>query len=558
MSQFLNPYHFIPLVNDCSPGAVALAQGEKNNRALKDAPPHLTLDRYLDKTSYGKDHPEMDVFSGKISCEIEPMGLFAIGGEHIQPRDTILAKIIKLYKENNQWAIPASSMRGVISSLVEAASNSAMRVLADKPLSLSQGISVPKKQFGTTYDYFRYNFPHAIPLTAGEPRNFLTIAELMFGFIEKVPDSLEKKSKPEKALSLASRIFFTTAKQVNAPTECSEAMLQIMAAPKLPSPSMYFHRSDMTPYDRFSLHPQDHLPQGRKMYLHRKNWEKADSITADDKKNTNQKSRVSPLKGGEFAFEVRFTNLSRLELALLCFALRPSDSFHHQIGMGKPLGLGKMKILPLAIHFLAHDRYRCWDQPPAPPQRHTVASLAAEYREMVEKDFPALSPILDCIDLLGDPSKIDLPVHYPQVLMRNDKELERGTAAFEDKLFKWFMDNNARQNLVPLTASNPPAFSPLSRKPPDAHAVVRPIIPAAPNPDDMSGGAYEFEVADINRNTGKIKFRYTWQGEELSGALQNPADLTTLRQRGIKVGDIVLLQVLRYNKPSFQLKLTNP
>ena len=72
--------------------------------------------------------------------------------------------------------------------------------------------------------------------------------------------------------------------------------------------------------------------------------------TADEEKNKNQKNRIKPLrKELEFMFYIDFNNLNKWELGLLCYAVRPMEGFRHKIGMGKPLGLGTVRIDPVEL-----------------------------------------------------------------------------------------------------------------------------------------------------------------------------------------------------------------
>ena len=42
-----------------------------------------------------------------------------------------------------------------------------------------------------------------------------------------------------------------------------------------------------------------------------------------------------------FIFRIRFDNLSRRELSLLLYSLRPAELFRHKLGMGKSIGLAR-------------------------------------------------------------------------------------------------------------------------------------------------------------------------------------------------------------------------
>jgi CRISPR/Cas system CSM-associated protein Csm3 (group 7 of RAMP superfamily) len=64
-------------------------------------------------------------------------------------------------------------------------------------------------------------------------------------------------------------------------------------------------------------------------------------------KYETQHTLLKPInKGAVFRGRIRFENLSKVELGALLFALDLPDGLAHKLGMGKPLGLGSVKITP--------------------------------------------------------------------------------------------------------------------------------------------------------------------------------------------------------------------
>jgi CRISPR-associated protein (TIGR03986 family) len=109
--------------------------------------------------------------------------------------------------------------------------------------------------------------------------------------------------------------------------------------------------------------------RGNKLYWHKsgKNWANKDQ-TIFNKKTDN---KINPVKTGTtFAGRIRFENLSRVELGALLFALDLPEAYCHKLGMGKPLGLGSVKITP---KLFISDRTK----------RYT--SLFAEWETMIAK-----------------------------------------------------------------------------------------------------------------------------------------------------------------------------
>ena len=111
-----HPYHFIPLHPNTHPAAVDMAAFEKGEV------PHLTHDRYISESRGQR------CFSGRLVCALETVSPLVIGGEHDDRQQPVIVKPFLL--PDGQPAIPASSLRGLISSIAEAASNSALRVLS--------------------------------------------------------------------------------------------------------------------------------------------------------------------------------------------------------------------------------------------------------------------------------------------------------------------------------------------------------------------------------------------------------------------------------------------
>jgi len=65
----------------------------------------------------------------------------------------------------------------------------------------------------------------------------------------------------------------------------------------------------------------------------------------------SQHTLIKPLNSGvKFGFRVYFDNLSKVGLGALCWALQPrgdqNKKYCHKLGMGKPLGLGSVKLTP--------------------------------------------------------------------------------------------------------------------------------------------------------------------------------------------------------------------
>jgi len=344
-----------------------------------------------------------------------------------------------------------------------------------------------RKAGGNSYDYFRKMSPESCEFLPFNPeRKVITIAEQLFGFVEQ-----QDKEKQEGALSFASRIKFSfgiLSKDEKEPYLLCEVPLKILDSPKPPCSSFYFKPKNITAQASIAkkaLNPCKHIPQGRKFYLHRYEGNNASAEpwkTEHEGEHPKQESHVKPLRPKlNFYFHIDFDNLSRKELSLLCYALSPSDDYRHKIGMGKPIGLGKIQMIPEGLFiidrikrysedidiFSASRYHKSWFKEGASDKWLEVyeeeKKLAALEHiispEELRNEFAcSMDPdIRKAIELIGDPKSIQYQVHTPQ-LAGKDKDTEVNT-------YEWFGENEKRgkQGLKPLNACST-KIEPLDRE----------------------------------------------------------------------------------------------
>jgi CRISPR/Cas system CSM-associated protein Csm3 (group 7 of RAMP superfamily) len=417
-------------------------------------------------------------------CRLVVEELLAVGGEQaegskspLRPRQVALAAI------DTQPIIPASSLRGLLSSLAEAASNSTLRVLENQPINISTGYdpksrSVGRNLLGSVHEWFQKENLELVPLRQGDGRHCLTLAEQLFGLVE-FPGNQPGTGELPPVLALASRVRLSMARpwpadkvrQLEKP-----GVTKILDSPKPKSPVLYL--KDTHEKGRYitkaSINQRNARVQGRKFFLHRGKLEDEDWKTlvkhsqAEPDKRLHQKASVAPLtRGTTFWFHLDFQNLSTLELELLCYVLRPAQSFRHKLGMGKPLGLGKVGIEPVGIFFIDRIKryhedavdpdskryHRVWrDSTLSPelwPDTYKLEREAANtasvtpsptdfskaYRDRITQCFPNLVHVLNAIELLSNPDAVKYPVHYPQIA-------EAEGPATENEQFKWWQEND--------------------------------------------------------------------------------------------------------------------
>jgi CRISPR-associated protein (TIGR03986 family) len=326
----------------------------------------------------------------------------------------------------------------------------------------------------STYSFFEKIDSNLLPFNPG--RTLITIAEQVFGFVET-----SKETSTSSSRALAGRVYFSHAllerlaeskdldghtRESVEPAYLDAVTLKILASPKPPSPALYFKKAAMAPgyITKRELKPGSHYPQGRKFYLHHRDkeinsvgkepWRSHHIDSKDKKSRLQQKVKITPVKtGAVFYFHVDFDNLSKHEIGLLVYALKPKDDFRHKIGMGKSLGLGRVNIEPVGFFGInRRKRYTAdalfaprysegWqaageDQhvwPAAYAREKLVATNAVQLSELRDMFARDMNPdIRTALELVGNPAALSAPVHTPLV--------EGGDP--EDETFQWFVAND--------------------------------------------------------------------------------------------------------------------
>lgn len=356
----------------------------------------------------------------------------------------------------------------------------------DPQVSVLSFSSIWRDSHGSLYDYVPES---AWPLH--EKRDALSPAEVMFGVVEVLRNGTADREQDVVALKGRVRCSPAVCAQgdeafmMGAPGE----RLKILASPKPPSPALYFRPAGQ---DRFvskaQLCPNRHRARGRKMYLHpaaeplgetaldrARSHVPAQVENGEQKpdKADNQRNRVRPIKPDvSFAFHVDFDDLPGEALDLLLFACRPTPHFRHRIGMGKALGLGRVRIDVTRVDLVDRlRRYKDDDDPftgsryhrtwPAQPGADTTDPDAAKAAangvdrpvvpgEAGDDDLdPAraaarvvgqMHPTVRAHLLgIGEPRHIgDRPVHAPltgdqqQAFLHNSPDAEKDT-------YRWFV-----------------------------------------------------------------------------------------------------------------------
>jgi len=349
-----------------------------------------------------------------------------------------------------------------------------------------------REDAGWAYEYFQALHPELLPFRPGQ-RTTVTPAEQMFGFVPEAvrrgdaprqPAQEEERKNLEASATirgLASRLRFSHGIYWNAmseekrqPIEKDEAgqfikvPLKILGSPKAPCPNMYFRKrtiergqSGYVAKTKENFNPEEAIPQGRKFYLnHPVGDEPWRTHQAPGEERRDLKLQVSPIRPKvSFVFHVDFENLTEAELAWLCYAVHPSDNFLHKLGLGKPLGLGSVRIDPVGLFQVNRRKRYAEDDLFATSRYHEIAWWGQPYERMLlpkiygrEKQgdasgttcndlVPRANPsgeIARALEILGAVPSGAVPVHYPAVSEDNSPH------GPENDHFEWFVANADR------------------------------------------------------------------------------------------------------------------
>ncbi|MCF6147690.1 MAG: TIGR03986 family CRISPR-associated RAMP protein [Candidatus Kuenenia sp.] len=160
--------------------------------------------------------------------------------------------------------------------------------------------------------------------------------------------------------TFAGRVFFEDAFLQN-PTDDDHEEIQISKTLLGPKPTTFQHYLVQTE-ENLNNHPRNlahynssNAIRGNKLYWHKSaRWKKDNQGDFNPKIDT----KMRPIKSGRtFVGNVRFENLSDIELGALLFSLELPGNCCHKLGMGKPIGLGSVKITPTLMLSDRETRY---------------------------------------------------------------------------------------------------------------------------------------------------------------------------------------------------------
>lgn len=162
----------------------------------------------------------------------------------------------------------------------------------------------------------------------------------------------------------AGRVFFEDAllsRQNLKPGQ--QKVLMGETSPKIlsgPKPTTFQHYLDTNHGRHQHWGVKDAKLRGYKLYWHRDTQQPGACHWSEGHiKNDSQHTVISPVRPDTiFNGRIRFENLSSEELGALLFVINLPKTCRHKLGMGKPLGLGSVKITPQLVLTDRENRYR--------------------------------------------------------------------------------------------------------------------------------------------------------------------------------------------------------
>lgn len=178
----------------------------------------------------------------------------------------------------------------------------------------------------------------------------IDFADAIFGFVP--PDKSTQHKQGDKQAAYAGRVFFSDATLIEAPNglyDTDEPIIPpILSTPK---PTTYQHYLEPDENNKGRHYDAPHAKvRGRKLYWRAK-LETTAAIHQDgiNLANSRQHTQLQAVKPEVmFEFQVHFENLTSVELGALAWALALPDipNGRHMMGMGKPFGMGIVKLKP--------------------------------------------------------------------------------------------------------------------------------------------------------------------------------------------------------------------
>ncbi|MBU1487208.1 CRISPR-associated endonuclease Cas1 [bacterium] len=383
-------------------------------------PAEKKVDRNWEKRLIGHERFDKDLLTGKIECTLKTLSPLIIPDSEVVTENGNGHKSYQFFRLNNEIIIPGSEIRGMISSVYEALTNSCFRVVDDIiPVVISRSVSP-------------YQIAQKLPSPDLRPCEREILEDSEIGSLDKCSEKRLFRLH-EDGLCPSCRLFGTTHYKGRvrfgfAKHEGGEKWLmddktkdEYLTLPLLERPRPTWSM----PSD------EDDVP-GRKFYVHHNGWEKVKQDSLDNKTSKTENNRsVEPLdKDNLFKFDVFFENLEPWELGLLLYSLELEEGLAHKFGMAKAFGFGSTKID--ADKILLREAPNEW-QDATNRKDDMLRKGFGELTSWFDKDWDKVEHIDGLRSLLQIPEALSrAEVRYPD-LTEDDPEKPPGYVQLSDK-----------------------------------------------------------------------------------------------------------------------------
>jgi CRISPR-associated protein (TIGR03986 family) len=287
-----------------------------------------------------------------------------------------------------------------------------------------------------------------IPLKLKEPE-IIDIADAIFGWVRQ-NDNQNKLSKEIKEIKQrAGRIFISDAKYAESSNNVwynnnTTVTPKILASPKPTTFQHYLVQPEKTNAEKINLKHYADEPiketviRGHKLYWHKGSSPQIEHPNSSEA-NESQLTAIKPINTDvKFNFIIHFENLTNIELGALIWVLNiaQDESYRLKLGMGKPLGMGAVKIehnLYLSDRQIRYTQLFNDDQWETAEQIKENLSYQQDFEKYILeqicpqsnfKDIPRIRMLLEMLRWPG-PVDIERKTRYMEIERNKDNEYKK-------------------------------------------------------------------------------------------------------------------------------------
>lgn len=437
----INPYNFVR-----APGGAVPPERDARTLLMGRCPPP-PHDRYVGLT-------------GRIRCTLVTDTETFVADSHGVSVATANGKKHFTYRcfrdADGRPAIPASSLRGAIRGIFEAATGSCLLMMNHEARYTYYQERLRRE--AEAGDRWRDGVRPVGELVPEEARpctrpDHLCPGCRVFGWV--------RRESGDEAPAYRSRVRVTAAAFLGGEDDlvkpAQPVTLAVLGAPKPSYGRFYLLHADGSPLEGVERAQTEYLPEnrirGRKLYWPHAEAPLSGEGEAHPPSDQNRSIREWVRAGAAAEFDLAFSNLAVEELGALLWTLELEGAHVHRLGYGKPLGLGSVSI---EVRDVAATRLQRYTDPVGggfatlsnAARAGAVRRFEALMSERYGSEFQDLPNIRDLLMLL-EAVEPEAPIRYPRI-----PDATRG--------FEWYQENEkagaGRRRALPLATSDDPTL----------------------------------------------------------------------------------------------------